>query len=118
VFKLAPTYLVVTPVLLLTLLSAVPHHEASLKIRKHEMVFIVILKFEFFNILYFAPVLLKFKLSRKKYMLISTLYIYRNCGSGMLIPDPDFYPSQISDHEPWIRIPDVGFLTSDPGFNN
>ncbi len=48
VFKLAPTYLVVTPVLLLTLLSAVPHHEASLTIRKHEMVFIIILKFEIF----------------------------------------------------------------------
>jgi hypothetical protein len=113
-FKLAPTYLVVTPVLLLTLLSAVPHHEASLKIRKHDMVFIIILKFEFFYILCFCSGATKILVSEKKiYAHLYFVYLQiRTCGSRMLIPDPDFYPSQISDHESWIL--DPGSLTSDP----
>ncbi len=34
------------------------------------------------------------------------------CGSGMFIPDPDFYPSRISDRES--RIPDLGSRIPDP----
>jgi hypothetical protein len=34
------------------------------------------------------------------------------CGSGMFIPDPDFYPSRISD--PGSRISDPGSRIPDP----
>jgi hypothetical protein len=40
------------------------------------------------------------------YLLI---YIFQCCGSGMFIPDPDFYPS---------RIPDLGSRIPDPGSKN
>ena len=35
------------------------------------------------------------------------------CGSGMFIPDPDFYSFRIPDLES--RIPDLGSRISDPG---
>jgi hypothetical protein len=42
------------------------------------------------------------------------------CGSGMFIPDPDFYSFRIPDLEsrisdPGSRIPDLGSRISDPG---
>ncbi len=40
-------------------------------------------------------------------------YRLQCCGSGMFIPDPDFYPSRIPD--PGSRIPDLGSRISDPG---
>jgi hypothetical protein len=38
------------------------------------------------------------------------------CGSGINIPDPDFYPSRIPDLGS--RIPDLGSRIPDPGSKN
>ncbi len=48
----------------------------------------------------------KFFLYLSKNKIIPNIPNFQSCGSGMFIPDPDFYPSRISD--PGSRIPDFG----------
>ncbi len=51
------------------------------------------------------------KLRDEKKVYLSFIYQHQCCGSGMFIPDPDFYPSRISNLGS--RIPDPKTATKE-----